>query len=139
VPHGEREIATGRNSSTAYVARAVEGWYQVERHQSLTWVWAEQGGEIEVRCGPGVSALATIELTVRSVTSRDFTVRQHGAPRLTATIEDRLRTFTIQNVQMENGVARLRLETTADAVPENTDGGGRKLGLMLYRVRLLDF
>lgn len=139
VPHGEREIASGRHSSMAYVSHTVEGWYRVERHESLGWAWTAQGGEIELRCRPGMSAFATIELTVRSVTPRDFTVRQDGVPRLTATIENRLRAFTIKNVRIENGVARLRLETTAAAVPENADGGGRKLGLALYGVRLIGF
>lgn len=138
VPSAPLEISAGRSHGVSYVATLGDGWHQVERSRTRDWAWSAQGGELELRVWPARDGEARVVLELGGISPRAFSVDQDERPLATGEAARRPQMLELQGVRLTGGVARLRIHSPAPPELESADAGGRKLGLVLFSVRVVD-
>ena len=77
-PSDAREIAAMRARGMACVARAGEGWYNVEHTAHHSWAWSGGAATLEVESWPRSAQKLEMEFSSRSLTPRTLAVRENG-------------------------------------------------------------
>jgi hypothetical protein len=126
-PH-PTEIAAGHAAGIAYVARAGDGWYQVERGLWHSRTWSSGGGRVDFETWPHDTRTLIVEFSTRSLVPRTVSIFQDGALVWRGAVGPSYARAAFP-VRVSSGRASLDFSTDAPAVP--ADPGTRPLAFAI--------
>jgi hypothetical protein len=135
VPHDPREIAAGRYSEGAFVARLELGWFGAERDRRVVWSWSAGRAELAIETVPRVSGATKVRLKLRAIDPRVVEISEAGAVIWRGEIGERL-TWIEFNANSHEGRIQLAVQSAAEPRRENENADARSLNFAVYGVQL---
>jgi hypothetical protein len=136
VPHDPKEIAAGRFSGGAFVARSAEGWYPTERNARRVWAWSGGDATLALDVWPRAAEPGAVTVELRAIAPRALEIRQAGVVLWQGTIGTARQKITLASVAPEAGKVRLQFVSRDAPIAENASPGARALAFALDGVSL---
>ena len=136
VPDAPRELAAGRFTAGAYVARLDAGWFGVERDGRQAWAWSGREATLNVETAPRDTAPVRVRLKIRAITPRVVEIRVAGSTVWRGDVGERPSWIEFAATPAARGRLVLALSSSAAPVRENEHADARALGFAVYDVEL---
>ncbi len=136
VPQDAGELAAGRFSRGAFVARPTEGWFAAERNARDVWAWSAGDATLAIDVWPRTDATVRVQLDVRAVSSRPLEIAQGGRIVWRGEVGARKQRIDLTDARVEQGRVVLTLKSGEPASADGAAADPRALAFAVYGVRL---